>query len=232
MLLAAHISRHGTLTEWLDASILDEADPTKRDPELDLYNPDNPNQPPYTEEFLTRYRQAQIDRNRRITAWVREKLAELQAAGRPDDEFCFVVHGTMADPRWLDPTVDPNERTPGTCYLGDPQVVNMSPVGLARFSTLRGWLSQWSYDEARGDGVACGKDLAIPALVIGNLGDDACTPSHTRRLYEAIGHPDKEMHEIPGATHYYAGPDQRDKLRQAVEVVTDWLTRHDFVGRQ
>jgi pimeloyl-ACP methyl ester carboxylesterase len=230
MLLAAHISRHGTLTEWLDASILDEADPTKRDPELDLYNPDNPNQPPYGQEFLARYRQAQIDRNRRITAWVREKLAELKAAGRPDDEFGFVVHGTMADPRWLDPSVDPNERTPGTCYLGDPRVVNMSPVGLARFSTLRGWLSQWSYDEARGDGVACGRDIAIPALVIGNLADDACTPSHTRRLFDAIGHPDKEMYEIAGATHYYAGPDQRDKLRHAVDIVTDWLIRHDFAS--
>ena len=113
MLLAAHISRHGTLTEWLDASILDESDPTKRDPELDLYNPDNPNQPPYTPEFLRRYRQAQIDRNRRITTWVKDKLAELRAAGRPDDEFGFVVHGTMADPRWLDPAVDPNDRTPG-----------------------------------------------------------------------------------------------------------------------
>ena len=55
MLLAAHISRHGTMTEWMDASILDESDPSKRDPELDLYNPDNPNQPPYTPEFLERY---------------------------------------------------------------------------------------------------------------------------------------------------------------------------------
>ena len=118
MLLAAHISRHGTLTEWLDASILDESDPTKRDPELDLYNPDNPNQPPYSEEFLERYRQAQIDRNRRITAWVRDKLAELKAQGRPDDEFGFVVHGTMADPRWLDPAVDPNERKPGNLLSG------------------------------------------------------------------------------------------------------------------
>ena len=27
-----HISRHGTMTEWLDASILDESDPSKRDP--------------------------------------------------------------------------------------------------------------------------------------------------------------------------------------------------------
>jgi hypothetical protein len=102
-----------------------------------------------------------------------------------------------AGPRWVDPSVDPNERTPGACYLGDPRVVNMSPVGLARFCTLQGWLSQWSYDDARGDGVACGRDLAVPALVIGNLADDACTPSHTRRLYEAIGHPDKEVHEFP-----------------------------------
>ena len=134
----------------------------------------------------------------------------------------------MADPRWLDPTVDPNERAPGTCYLGDPQVVNMSPVGLARFCTLRSWLSQWSYDDANGDAVKAGPDIAVPALVIGNLADDACTPSHTRRLYEAIGHPDKEMHEIPGANHYYSGPDQRETLRQAVGIVTDWLVRHDF----
>ena len=38
------------------------------------------------------------------------------------------------------------------------------------------------------------------------------------------------MYEIHGATHYYAGVDQRDKLREAVNIVTDWLKRHDFVG--
>ena len=133
MLLAAHVSRHGTLTEWMDASILDESDPSARDPELDLYNPDNPNQPPYTAEFLERYREAQIARNRRITKWVKEKLAELKAAGRPDDEFGFVVHGTMADPRWLDPTVDPNERAPrhllpGRSSGGEQQPGRPGPV--------------------------------------------------------------------------------------------------------
>lgn len=234
MLLAAHISRHGTLTEWLDASILDESDPSRRDPELDLYNPDNPNQPPYTPEFLARYRQAQIDRNRRITAWVKRTLADLEAQGGTGNgagyEHCFVVHGTMADPRWLDPAVDPNDRQPGTCYLGDPRVVNNSPIGLARFCSLRSWLSQWSYDDARADGVACGRDVTVPTLVIGNLADDACTPSHTRRLFEAIAHPDKEMHEIPGANHYYSGPDQREPLARAVEVVTDWAARHGFSG--
>jgi hypothetical protein len=40
------------------------------------------------------------------------------------------------------------------------------------------------------------------------------------------------MHEIPGATHYYAGPEQRDKLRHAVDVVTDWLVRHDFASAE
>lgn len=228
MLLAAHVSRHGTLTEWLDASILDEADPTNRDPQLDLYDPANPNQPPYTEEFLTRYRQAQIDRNRRITARVKEKLAELEAAGRGDEEHCFVVHGTMADPRWLDPAVDPNDREPGICYLGDPRVVNNSPIGLARFCSLRSWLSQWSYDDARADGVACGRDVAVPTLVIGNLADDACTPSHTRRLFEAIGFGDKEIHQIPGANHYYSGPQQKQTLARAVGVVSDWLAARGF----
>jgi alpha-beta hydrolase superfamily lysophospholipase len=108
----------------------------------------------------------------------------------------------------------------------------MSPVGLARCSTLRSWLSQWSYDDAHGDGVDCGRDIAVPALVVGNLADDACTPSHTRRLFEAIGHPDKEIHEISGARHYYAGPDQCDKLREAVEIVTDWSVRHDFASKE
>ena len=107
-------------------------------------------------------------------------------------------------------------------------MVNMSPVGLARFCTLRSWLSQWSYDDANGDAVKAGPDIAVPTLVIGNLADDACTPSHTRRLFEAIGHPDKEMHEIPGANHYYSGPDQRGTLRQAVGICTGWLHRQGF----
>jgi pimeloyl-ACP methyl ester carboxylesterase len=224
LLLAAHISRHGTLTEWMDPSILDESDPARRDPELDIYDPENPNQPPYTQEFLSRYRAAQIERNRRITRWVRDALDALKASGRPLDERGFVVHGTMADPRWLDPTIDPNDREPGTCYLGDPQVVNMGPVGLARFSTLRSWLSQWSYDDARADGEKCGRDIAVPTLVIGNTADNACTPSHTRRLYEAIGNTaDKECYEVRGATHYYNGPEQRLMLNDAVDKITTWL---------
>lgn len=230
MLLAAHVSRHGTLTEWLDASILDEHDPSVRDPELDLYDPDNPNQPPYHPRFLFRYREAQIARNRRITAWAKAKLAGLRAAGRPLDEFGFVVHGTMADPRWLDPTVDPNDRVPGQCYLGDPRVVNMGPVGLARFTTLRSWLSQWSYDDALADAPRAAADVTVPVLVIGNSADDACTPSHTQRLYDGFVIEDKQLHTIAGANHYYAGPDQRSQLAQAVAIIGGWLAERGWAA--
>ena len=221
LLLAAHVSRATTLTEWMDASILDESKPFERDPELNLYDPDNPNQPPYTAEFLARYRQAQIDRNRRITAWVQQVLEDLAGTPGAAAERCFTTHGTMADPRWLDPNVDPNQRRPRWCYLGDPEVVNDGPVGLARFSTLRAWLSQWSVDASRADGVACAARINCPVLVIGNLADDACTPSHTHRLFEAVGHDRKKLVEIDGANHYYFGQD--DKLAEAVAACTEWL---------
>jgi pimeloyl-ACP methyl ester carboxylesterase len=223
-LVAAHVSRSATLTEWMDASIVDESDPGRRDPELDLYDPKNPNQPPYDDAFLERYRAAQIERNRRITRWVHDKLDALRAEGRGDEEFGFTVHGTMADPRWLDPAVDPNERPPGTCYLGEPRLVNNGPVGLARFSTLRSWLSQWSLDESNAHGERNGRNTHIPTLVVGNGADSACTPSHTRRLYEAIPHDEKEQHEIEGATHYYMG--QPEKLTACIEIYSGWLEAH------
>jgi len=64
LLMAAHMSRHKTLTEWIDASILDEANPDKRDPELDLYGALIT--PPYSDDFLARYRQAPVQCQRRL----------------------------------------------------------------------------------------------------------------------------------------------------------------------
>ncbi len=228
MLVAAHGSRHGTLTQCLDASILDESDPTVRDASLDIYGTEV--SPPYSQEFLEHYFAAQIARNRKITAWVKEKLAAIKASDRPQDEHCFVVHGTMGDPRWLDPTIDPNGREPGVSYLGPPQEVNEGPFGLARYTSLRSWLSQWSYDDARGDGIACSRDLTVPALVVGNLNDEICTPAHTHGLYEAVGSADKELYEIPDANHYYLGEGQDVPLAKAVEITDDWLKRHGFAG--
>ncbi|MEZ5264245.1 MAG: hypothetical protein R2755_21275 [Acidimicrobiales bacterium] len=226
LLLAAHVSRHRILTEWIDPSIHDESRPDVRDRSLNLYDPSNPNQPPYSADFLAAFAAAQVARNRRITAWVRDMLTGIRASDLPHRELAFTVQGTMAEPRWLDPTIEPSDRAVGTCYLGDPRVVNDGPVGLARFCTLRSWLSQWSYDDARCDAIAAGSKVSVPVLVVGNSADDACPPSHTNRLFEAVSHERKQLHIVKGATHYYTGPDARSHLQEAIDVISGFLTEH------
>lgn len=224
MLLAAHVSRSQTLTEWLDASVVDEAGPV-RDPKWNLYDPACP-QPPYSADFLAEYAARQVARSNRITAWAEATLAELKAREGPHAERAFVVHGTMAAPCWLDPDVDANDRIPGRCYLGDPRLINDSPGGLGRFTTLRSWLSQWSL-KSNACSLKVGHRIRLPVLVVGNTADDACTPSHTQRLFDCVVNAtSRELHEVKGATHYYAF--QPEHLKRAVHLVTDWLGRQGF----
>lgn len=226
LLLAAHVSRSVTITEWLDPSILDEDRPFDRDPSLNIYGPDCPAQPPYDDAFVARFREAQIARNRRITARARQTLADLKAGGDPDMERPFVVYGTMCDVRWTDPTQDPSDRRPYTCYLGEPRIANDGPVGLGRFTTLRSWLSQWSYDESRANGVLNAANVTCPSLTINNTTDLACTPSHARRLFAALASADKTYVDIQGADHYYM--ERPDLLPQATATVTGWLDERGF----
>jgi len=227
MLIAAHESRHRTFTEWIDGSVKNETEPEDRDVELDIYNSNNPNQPAYSQEFIETYRKAQIERNRRITAWVQEKLADFRKENQNNREFGFVVHRTMADPKWLDPSIDPNGRQPNWCFLGDPKIVNNSPIGLARYCSLRSWMSQWSYDHAKGDGINCAKNISVPTLVIGNTADDGITPSHTHNLYNAVGNENKELIWIQDANHYYFG--QPEKSKESAETCYAWLSKHNLI---
>ncbi|WP_156840585.1 alpha/beta hydrolase family protein [Novosphingobium aquimarinum] len=228
--IAAHLSRAETLTEWLDPSVTDELNPDDRDPEFDIYSPDCPHQPPYSPEFVARFREAQRARNRRITKWVQDTLARLQALDTPEQERAFVTHRTMCDVRWLDPTIDPSERRPNWTYMGDPRAVNVGPVGLARYSTLRSWLSQWSYDlsNARGPHNAA-KIRKTPVLQIENTADEAVPATHNPAIRNALATPDKEYLSLHGATHYYLG--QPELLAQCIETVIDWSVRKGLLSR-
>ena len=227
MLIAAHESRHRTFTEWIDGSVLDENNPEKRKLELDIYNKDNLNQPEYSDDFIQTYRHSQIQRNRKITAWVQEKLNDFKKRGENNREFGFVVHRTMADPKWLDASIDPNGRKPNWCFLGEPKIVNNSPIGLARFCSLRSWLSQWSYDHAQGDGIKSAENISVPTLVIGNTADDGITPSHTHNLYNAVGNTNKELVWIQNANHYYFG--QPEKAQESAKTCNRWLHANNLI---
>ena len=221
LLQAAHISRAVMLRDWIDPSVRDENNPDDRDPALDLYDPRNPNQPPYSADFIQRFQAAQLARVRRRTAWVKETLEQLKARGGNEKERGFVTHRTMADPRFLDAALEPNDRTIGQCYLGHPETVNSGPVGLARFSTLRAWLSQWSIDDTNAEGERCAAGVTVPLLAIENTADDAVPQSHMGRLFNAAGSRDKKLIAIKGATHYYVG--QPALLNEAVTTSLTWL---------
>jgi dienelactone hydrolase len=216
---AAHVSRAVCLADWIDPSLRNEDDPDDRDPDLDLYDPRH--RPPYSREFLERFRAAQLARIRRRTAWAKESLERLRRRGGKELERGFVTHRTMAEPRFLDGAIDPNDRKVGTCFLGHPETVNTGPVGLARFSTLRAWLSQWSVDDTNAHGERCAARVTVPLLAIENTADDAVPQPHTERIYRAAQSPDKTLKAIKGATHYYAG--QPELLQQAVDLCSNWM---------
>ena len=114
--LNAHPSRARLNIEWLDPAITDESKPFDRDPKLDMYASENA--APYSPEFIATYRAAQLARNRRISAWAEQQLAQLQTADQKLitqglDDLAFVVHGTAADLRFLDGNIDPSDREIG-----------------------------------------------------------------------------------------------------------------------
>jgi len=227
--IAAHLSRAETLTEWLDPSVLDELDPDSRDIELDIYSPDCPHQPPYDAAFVARFREAQRARNRRITAWAEAELARLRKAGGPEQERAFVVHRTMCDVRWLDPAIDPSDRRPNWTYMGDPRTVNVGPVGLARYTTLRSWLSQWSYDKSNARGpMNAARIRRTPVLQIENTADEAVPATHNPTIRDALATPDKEYVRLVGATHYYLR--QPELLARCIDTVIDWSRRKGLLA--
>ena len=224
---AASISRARILVDALDPSVLDELDPGKRDPYFDIYDPQNPNQRPYTPAYQAEYRAAQYARMRRITARVKDTLAELKAANTGEMERCFVTHRTMADLRFMDPTVDPNDRKPQWCYSGHPETVNNGPVGLGRFSSLRSWLSQWSIDDSLADAGMAGPSITVPFLAIENTADDGAPACHMPETFALVASKDKTYYRSHGANHYYAG--QPELLQQVVAMELDWLRERNLI---
>jgi alpha/beta superfamily hydrolase len=99
--------------------------------------------------------------------------------------------------------------------------VNSGPIGMARFSTLRAWLSQWSIDDTNAHGERCAARVSVPLLAIENTADDAVPQPHTGLIHGAARSRDKTLVAIKGATHYYVG--QPELLQQAVESCLAWL---------
>jgi pimeloyl-ACP methyl ester carboxylesterase len=221
VVLNAHRGRAQVLTAWLDPAIADESDPLVRDPDLDLFEPRWG--PPYGNGFVRRYRAAQEARNRRITRWVQQR----RAAGASDE--AFVVHGTAADPRFLDLSLDPSDRAAGTYRGPDVRAANLAATGLGRWSTLSSWLSQWALDTTNAAAEPNLAACSVPALFLQGTADQGIFPSDTEALFAACGASDRELHWIAGGTHYFDG--QPELQADVFDRIAAWLRRRDMEGR-
>jgi pimeloyl-ACP methyl ester carboxylesterase len=214
--LNAHQGRPEVLTDWMDASVIDEFDPVATDESLNPFNPENG--PPYKEEFIARYRAAQRARNQRITEYAKAELARLNAAGIPDR--LVPLFRCWGDLRMMDGNLDPSDRKTPWCYRGHPAIANKSP-SIGRASYLKTWLSMWSLETSRCRGAEQLAKFDLPCLVVQGTADTGVFPSDARKIFSNIGTPDKKLELIKGA-HYFE--DSRKERDDAADLVAEWVT--------
>ena len=214
---AAHPGRPDVLTAWMDAAVVDESDPLATDAELDLF--DEHNGPPYGPDFVKRYRSAQIARNNAITDWAETELKRVGAAGFSDRPF--TVMRTWADPRMVDPTLEPTRRPPNTCYAGVPVKANRSAHGIAAAATLRNWLGMWSLRHAQTRAEPHLGRITCPALVINADADTGVFPSDAKRMYDALASDDK-THASIDTDHYFTTPGARS---EQADTIARWIAK-------
>jgi hypothetical protein len=252
VLLAAHPGEGAFLLERLDPSVVDENDPMGIDPRLDMYDPRNGYRPmsegpsSYSADFLAEFRAAQRARCERIDASARERIEEAADARRrlrtaPAEERqrlvrvaaqrpYLLIYRTLADPRYLDPTIDASDRPLGSIFsFGRDPVVGNYGEGLARAMTARGWLSTWSGLSSHASLAATMPEITVPTLVIAPTADTDIYPVESRRAFDASGAEDKAYREIAHASHYLepvgetgaALAHPRDRV--AEEMIVPWL---------
>lgn len=217
--LCAHPGRPEVLTAWMDPSVSDESDPAAVDEALNMYNPANG--PPYSAEFQTRYRGAQVGRNERITDWVWLELERLEARGLRDR--AFNMQRTWADLRLMDGSIDPSERRVGLCYAGDPKAANFGPRGIGLTNTLRTWLSMWSLRHSQCRGAPHLARIRVPSLVVQSLADTGVFPSDARAIFAALGSEDKRLELVTG-DHYLEAP--ANARSGVADLIAAWLSAH------
>ena len=232
------------MLQVIDPSVADEDDPFSTVPELDMYHPDNgwrpwPEPCSYDPAWVETYRAAQRARVARIDAIAKASIAEaaaavpaLKATDASTDPIGYrearrravftkylTIYRTLADPAYLDLSIDPDDRAMGSLFaFPDPFDANYGRGGLARTMTARGWLSTWS-------GLSSGAKLAdtmpqvtVPTLLIHPTADTEIRVWQAEEIVDAAGADDVTYIEMKGALHYLEGD-----RPEAMQHVVDWL---------
>lgn len=228
-LVAAHRGQGKILLGAIDPAVVDENDPLKTDPALDMYSPDNGfAEPPawseYDDGFVARYREAQANRVRRIDEWAKDVVDAQQAApkGSPASihDPVRVVYRTMANLAYVAQHVDPSPRDYGSLLSERPDLMRYSRIGFARTVTAAGWLSTWSGHTSNACLDATLRDVRVPTLVAHAGKDREIFPADVATIRASVKAEDSTFLDFPGARHYFE-PDFGKKDAPDVEALMD-----------
>ena len=218
VLSAAHAGRSRLMADWIDPSVVNETDPQATDAALDCY--DIKNGPPFSAEFLARFKKAQLARRDKIEHWCKTRLAKLHHHPDGPQNEAFVVYRTHSDPRMLDVSLDANDRPPGSIW-GDPAAVNRAGNAMGRFTTLTAFLSQWA-GCSNADGPDNLAATSVPVCLFNHSADASTFPS-TLKLWQNAYGSRGETHLLKGGNHYLLG--QPGLIRQMADTIVDFSER-------
>lgn len=247
--IAAHPGEGVFMGHVIDPSVADESDPFAVVPELDMYNPDNgwrpwPEPVTYDRDWLARYRVAQIERIARLDQIAKTSIAEAElhrnrlgsidrvadlrgwrdARQRAVHSKYMVIYRTLADPAYLDLSIEPDERPLGSLFaFPDPFDANYGRGGLARSMTARGWLSTWSALSSHAKLADTMPSVKVPTMIVHPTADTEIRVREALEIRDAAGASDLTYLEMKGALHYLEG-----SRREALDAVISWLaTRYN-----
>jgi hypothetical protein len=249
--VATHRGQGKVLLDSIDPSITDEADPLSCNPELDMYAEENgfcepPTWSRYDAAFLDRYRAAQRARVARLDEAARASIARQAEASEAAHEADFAnrtnaekrsilrrrtgepvmtIYRTMANPAWVDRTIDPSGRDYGSLLSERPDLFNYAALGLGRTCSPRAWLSTWSGLSSRADLVANVARITEPTLLVTPSRDREILPADAAAIQNAMASPDKRAVTLD-ARHYFEpelGEKDAPDVHRLMDVVVPWI---------
>ena len=242
--LAPHPGQGQVLLSCIDPSVGDDNDPMSVIGDLDMYQPSNgyapaPAESSYSAGFLQDYRKAQLRRVKHIDGVARELAA--QAAehrvryARTEDPAdrraalaprIITTYRTDADPRYVDLSIDPNDRPYGSLFGRRPDLTNYGLVGFSRLTTPDAWLSTWSPTTSNANFERCAAGVHVPTIFVEFTGDQAALPEASERMFAALAAKDKTRARVRGA-HFGQplAPGEPTGYAAAAEVIGPWIRR-------